>query len=55
MVRSLSPQERAVVFLAYWDDLAAPEIAALLDVSEGVARKQPPVPAPICERHCRDD
>jgi RNA polymerase sigma factor (sigma-70 family) len=39
-IRSLSAQQRAVVFLAYWDDLTVPEIAALLDVSEGTIRKQ---------------
>ncbi len=39
-VRALSSQQRAVVFLTYWDDLSPSEIAALLDVSEGSIRKQ---------------
>ena len=37
---TLSPQQRAVVFLAYWDDRTIPEIAAWLDVSEGTIRRQ---------------
>lgn len=36
----LSEQQRAVVYLAYWEDLAPPQIADLLDVSEGTVRKQ---------------
>jgi RNA polymerase sigma-70 factor (ECF subfamily) len=36
---ALSPQQRAVVFLAYWEDQPIPEIARLLDVSEGSVRK----------------
>jgi RNA polymerase sigma-70 factor (ECF subfamily) len=36
----LSPQQRAVVYLTYWDDLTPAQIAALLDVSEGTVRKQ---------------
>lgn len=36
----LSPQQRAVVFLAYWHDLAPEQIAEMLDVSEGTVRKQ---------------
>ena len=36
----LSPQQRAVVFLAYWDDLTAEQIAETLDVSPGTVRKQ---------------
>jgi RNA polymerase sigma-70 factor (ECF subfamily) len=39
-VRRLSPQQRAVVFLTYWDDLTPAVIAELLDVSEGTVRKQ---------------
>lgn len=39
-VRRLSPQQRAVVFLTYWDDLTPAVIADLLDVSEGTVRKQ---------------
>lgn len=36
----LTPQQRAVIFLAYWEDLAPPQIAATLAVSEGTVRKQ---------------
>jgi RNA polymerase sigma-70 factor (ECF subfamily) len=39
-VAGLSPQQRAVVFLTYWDDLAPASVAALLGVSEGSVRKQ---------------
>ncbi len=37
---SLSPQQRAVVFLTYWEDLTPSQIADLLDVGEGSVRKQ---------------
>jgi RNA polymerase sigma-70 factor (ECF subfamily) len=37
---TLSPQQRAVVFLAYWQDQPPSQIAATLDVSEGTVRKQ---------------
>jgi RNA polymerase sigma factor (sigma-70 family) len=36
----LSTQQRAVIYLAYWEDLTAAEIAALLDVSQGTVRRQ---------------
>jgi len=36
----LSPQQRAVVYLTYWDDLTPAQIAVLLDVAEGTVRKQ---------------
>lgn len=36
----LSPQQRAVVYLTYWDDLTPTQVAALLGVSEGTVRKQ---------------
>lgn len=36
----LSHQQRAVVFLAYWDDQTPAQIAALLGVGEGTVRKQ---------------
>jgi RNA polymerase sigma factor (sigma-70 family) len=39
-LRTLSPQQRAVIYLSYWEDQTAPEIAALLDISEGSVRKQ---------------
>lgn len=37
---TLSPQQRAVVFLAYWEDLTPADIADVLDISEGTVRKQ---------------
>lgn len=36
----LTPQQRAVIFLAYWEDLTPPQIASTLGVSEGTVRKQ---------------
>lgn len=39
-VAGLSPQQRAVVFLTYWDDLDVRMVASLLGVSEGTVRKQ---------------
>ncbi len=36
----LSTQQRAVVYLTYWDDLTPAQIAGVLDVSEGSVRKQ---------------
>lgn len=38
-VARLSPQQRAVVVLTYWQDLTPAAVAALLDVSEGAVRK----------------
>ena len=37
---ALSAQQRAVIYLMYWRDLPIPEVADLLDVSEGSVRKQ---------------
>ena len=37
---ALSPQQRAVVFLTYWEDLTPAQVADLLDVGEGSVRKQ---------------
>ena len=37
---TLSPQQRAVVFLTYWEDRTPSQIAELLDVGEGTVRKQ---------------
>jgi RNA polymerase sigma-70 factor (ECF subfamily) len=39
-VAGLSPQQRAVVFLTYWDDLDPRSVGALLGVGEGTVRKQ---------------
>jgi RNA polymerase sigma factor (sigma-70 family) len=39
-LQQLSPQQRAVVYLTYWDDLTPTQIAELLDVGEGTVRKQ---------------
>ena len=36
----LSPQQRAVVFLTYWEDLTPAQIATTLGLSEGSVRKQ---------------
>ena len=36
----LSEQQRAVVFLTYWEDLAPAQIADLLGVADGTVRKQ---------------
>jgi DNA-directed RNA polymerase specialized sigma24 family protein len=36
----LSEQQRAVVYLTYWEDLTPKSIADLLGVSEGTVRKQ---------------
>lgn len=36
----LSAQQRAVVYLTYWDDCTPAQIADLLDVGEGTVRKQ---------------
>jgi len=40
VMAALSPQQRAVVFLTYWEDLEARSVADLLGVSEGTVRKQ---------------
>jgi RNA polymerase sigma factor (sigma-70 family) len=37
---ALSPQQRAVIFLVYWEDQQIGQVAHLLDVSEGTVRKQ---------------
>jgi len=39
-VAGLTPQQRAVVFLTYWDDLDPRSVGALLGVGEGTVRKQ---------------
>ncbi|MEZ5410241.1 MAG: sigma-70 family RNA polymerase sigma factor [Acidimicrobiales bacterium] len=38
-VAALSPQQRAVIFLTYWEDLDVRAVADLLDVSEGTVRR----------------
>lgn len=38
-VGSLSPRQRAIVFLAYWEDLTSAEIARRLELSEGTVRR----------------
>jgi RNA polymerase sigma-70 factor, ECF subfamily len=38
-VARLSPQQRAVVVLTYWQDLTPAAVATLLDISEGAVRK----------------
>jgi RNA polymerase sigma-70 factor (ECF subfamily) len=37
---TLSPQQRAVVFLAYWEDRTPAQIADTLAIGEGTVRKQ---------------
>jgi RNA polymerase sigma-70 factor, ECF subfamily len=37
---TLSGQQRAVIYLTYWEDQSPAQIAALLAVSEGAVRKQ---------------
>lgn len=39
-IRGLSTQQRAVVFLAYWEDRRIDEIAGVLRTSDGSVRKQ---------------
>ncbi len=39
-VAGLSRQQRAVVFLTYWDDLDTETVAGMLGVSAGTVRKQ---------------
>ena len=38
-VSVLSPQQRAVVFLTYWEDLNPRSIAEVLEISEGTVRR----------------
>ncbi len=38
-VRELSPRQRAVVFLTYWEDLDIASVANLLDQSEGSVKQ----------------
>lgn len=37
---SLSPQQRAVIFLTYWSDLTVGDVADHLDVSPGTVKRQ---------------
>jgi RNA polymerase sigma factor (sigma-70 family) len=39
-VRDLSAQQRAIVFLTYWEDLPIPAVARRLGVGEGTVRRQ---------------
>ena len=36
----LSPQQRAIAYLVYWEDMTIPDVATWLDVSEGTVRRQ---------------
>jgi DNA-directed RNA polymerase specialized sigma24 family protein len=36
----LSVQQRAVVFLTYWEDMSPAQVGSLLDVSEGAVKRQ---------------
>ena len=40
LLDGLSPQQRAVVYLAYWEDWTAADIAGQLGVSDGTVRQQ---------------
>ena len=40
LLDGLSEQQRAVVYLAYWEDWTAADIAAHLGVSDGTVRRQ---------------
>lgn len=39
-LRSLAPQQRAVIHLTYWEDLAPGQVAERLGVSDGTVRRQ---------------
>jgi RNA polymerase sigma-70 factor (ECF subfamily) len=39
-LQQLAPQQRAVIYLTYWEDLRPQQIAELLEVGEGTVRKQ---------------
>ena len=39
-VAELSVQQRAVIYLSYWEDRSISEIAELLEISDGAVRKQ---------------
>jgi len=36
----LSPQQRAIAYLVYWEDMTIPDVATRLDVTEGTVRRQ---------------
>jgi RNA polymerase sigma factor (sigma-70 family) len=38
-VATLSPRQRAVVYLTYWEDLTPSAVAGLLNISEGAVRR----------------
>jgi RNA polymerase sigma factor (sigma-70 family) len=40
ILRSLSAQQRAIAYLAYWEDLTPQVIAKMLDISEGSVKRQ---------------
>ena len=40
MLDSLSPQQRAVVYLSYWHDYSPIQVAEMIGVSEGTVRRQ---------------
>ena len=39
-VGALSVQQRAAIYLAYWEDLRPADVAAILHISEGAVRRQ---------------
>lgn len=38
-ISSLSMRQRAVIYLTYWNDMAVPEVAATLAISDGSVRR----------------
>ena len=39
-LRRLTPQQRAIAYFVYWEDLTIPQVALRLDISQGTVRKQ---------------
>ena len=39
-LRRLTPQQRAIAYFVYWEDLTIPQVALRLAVSQGTVRKQ---------------
>lgn len=39
-MQAITPQQRAIAYLVYWEDMTIPDVALWLDVSEGTVRRQ---------------
>ena len=39
-MQAITPQQRAIAYLVYWEDMTIPDVASWLDVSEGTVRRQ---------------